>query len=92
MKKNRLLFLVFTSCLMHVTILCAQVNKNTKQKPNIIIVITDDQGKGDLACEGNPYIKTPTIDKLYTQSMRFTNYHVSTTCAPTRGALMSGRH
>ncbi|MBJ2175935.1 arylsulfatase [Aureibaculum sp. A20] len=92
MKKSRLLFLVFTSCLMHVTILYAQVNKNAKQKPNIIIVITDDQGKGDLACEGNPYIKTPTIDKLYTQSIRFTNYHVSTTCAPTRGALMSGRH
>ncbi|MEI6865688.1 arylsulfatase [Flavicella sp.] len=63
-----------------------------KQKPNVIIVITDDQGKGDLACEGNPYIKTPNIDAFYSQAVRFTNYHVSTTCAPTRGSLMSGRH
>ncbi|MFY0713619.1 arylsulfatase [Seonamhaeicola sp. NFXS20] len=72
--------------------LLAQNNKNTNQRPNIIIVITDDQGKGDLGCEGNPYIKTPAIDKFYSDAVRFTNYHVSTTCAPTRGALMTGRH
>ena len=60
--------------------------------PNIIIVITDDQGKNDLACEGNPYVKTPNIDKFYDNAVRFTNYHVSTTCAPSRGALMTGRH
>ncbi|GAA3650070.1 arylsulfatase [Flavivirga jejuensis] len=74
----------------------AQVNLKSKsrfkQKPNVIIVITDDQGKGDLSCEGNPYIKTPNIDKLYNEAVRFTNYHVSTTCAPTRGSIMSGRH
>jgi arylsulfatase A-like enzyme len=63
-----------------------------KEKPNVVIVITDDQGKGDLGCMGNPYIKTPNIDNFYKESVRFTNYHVSTTCAPTRGALMSGRH
>jgi arylsulfatase A-like enzyme len=68
----------------------AQKTANTK--PNIIIVITDDQGKNDLACEGNPYIKTPNIDKFYDNAVRFTNFHVSTTCAPTRGALMTGRH
>ncbi|MEN8248299.1 MAG: arylsulfatase [Bacteroidota bacterium] len=66
--------------------------KNTSEKPNIIIVITDDQGTGDLGCTGNPYIKTPTIDKFYEEAVHFTNYHVSTTCAPTRGALMTGRH
>lgn len=65
---------------------------STKTKPNIIIVITDDQGKNDLACEGNPYIITPNIDKFYNNAVRFTNFHVSTTCAPTRGALMTGRH
>ncbi len=63
-----------------------------KQKPNIVVVITDDQGKGDLGCKGNPYIKTPHIDNFYNDAVRFTNFHVSTTCAPTRGALMSGRH
>lgn len=61
-------------------------------KPNIIIVITDDQGKNDLGCEGNPYVKTPNIDKFYSQSIRFTNFHVSTTCAPTRASIMTGRN
>jgi arylsulfatase A-like enzyme len=61
-------------------------------KPNVVIVITDDQGMGDLGCQGNPIIKTPHLDDFYNDAVRFTNYHVSTTCAPTRGALMSGRH
>ena len=64
----------------------------TQETPNVIIVITDDQGKNDLSCMGNPYIKTPNLDKFYGKSVRFTNYHVSTTCAPTRGSLMTGRH
>lgn len=64
----------------------------SKEKPNVVIVITDDQGMGDLGCMGNPYIKTPNIDNFYKESVRFTNYHVSTTCAPTRGSLMTGRH
>lgn len=58
--------------------------------PNIILVMTDDQGYGDLACHGHPFLKTPNLDKLYTQSTRFTDFHTSATCAPTRGALMSG--
>lgn len=62
------------------------------QQPNIIYVMTDDQGYGDLACHGHPFIKTPHLDKLYAQSSRFTDYHVSPTCAPTRAALMSGRN
>ena len=60
-------------------------------KPNIILVMTDDQGYGDLACHGHPYLKTPNLDKLYSQSTRFTDFHASPTCAPTRAALMSGR-
>jgi len=60
-------------------------------KPNIILVMTDDQGYGDLACHGHPFLKTPNLDKLYVQSTRFTDFHVSPTCAPTRSALMSGR-
>ncbi len=61
------------------------------QRPNIILVITDDQGYGDVACHGHPYLKTPNLDTLYTQSLRLTDFHVSPTCAPTRSALMSGR-
>ncbi|GIZ09755.1 arylsulfatase [Flavobacterium sp. UMI-01] len=92
MKKiTSLLFLVVLTSLSGTEFSIAQVHKSP-QKPNIIIVITDDQGKGDLACEGNAYVKTPTIDKFYSNAVRFTNYHVSTTCAPTRGSLMTGRH
>ncbi|WDE96394.1 arylsulfatase [Lentisphaera profundi] len=63
-----------------------------QDKPNIVIVMTDDQGYGDLSCHGNPIIKTPNIDKFYKNSLRLTNYHVDPTCAPTRSALMTGRY
>ncbi len=63
---------------------------NTPQKPNIILIMTDDQGYGDLGCHGNPVIQTPNMDKLYTESVRLTNFHVGTTCAPTRAGLMTG--
>ncbi len=59
--------------------------------PNIVFVITDDQGYGDLACHGNKVIKTPNLDKLHSESIRLTDYHVSPTCTPTRAALMTGR-
>ncbi len=60
-------------------------------KPNIIFVLTDDQGMGDLSCMGNEILRTPHIDRFYEVSTRFTDYHVSPTCAPTRSAIMSGR-
>ncbi|NND32650.1 MAG: arylsulfatase [Saprospiraceae bacterium] len=58
--------------------------------PNIILIITDDQGYGDLGRHGNEIIQTPNLDRLHDQSVRFTNFHVGTTCAPTRAGLMSG--
>ena len=63
---------------------------NDQKKANVIIIITDDQGYGDLSCHGNPTLKTPNIDKIYSESVRFTNFHVSPTCSPTRAALMTG--
>jgi len=60
------------------------------QKPNIVIVITDDQGYGDLGCHGNPVIKTPHLDKLHDESTVLTDYHVAPTCSPTRAALLTG--
>jgi arylsulfatase len=60
--------------------------------PNIIIVMPDDIGYGDFACLGNPIIHTPSIDAFSRESIRFTDFHVSPTCAPTRAALMTGRH
>jgi len=61
-----------------------------KQKPNVIIIITDDQGYGDLAAHGNDIIKTPNMDKLHDVGVRFTNFHCGTTCAPSRSGLMAG--
>src|SRR5208282_2229968 len=70
----------------------ASAQKLAGTKPNIILIITDDQGYGDLSCHGNPILKTPNIDKLFARSVRFTDFHVSPTCAPTRSALLTGRH
>ncbi|MBT3480509.1 MAG: sulfatase-like hydrolase/transferase, partial [Opitutales bacterium] len=61
-------------------------------KPNVVFIITDDQGYGDLSVTGNPILKTPAMDALHDESVRLTDYHVSPTCAPTRGALMSGHY
>lgn len=62
------------------------------QRPNIVLVITDDQGYGDLACHGNQVINTPNLDRLHAESVRLTNFHVDPTCSPTRSALLSGRY
>lgn len=61
-------------------------------KPNIILVMPDDVGYGDYACLGNPVMRTPSVDAFKKESLLFTQFHVSPTCAPTRSALMSGRH
>ena len=58
--------------------------------PNVIIVMTDDQGYGDIQSHGNPVLKTPEIDKLRECSVRFTDFHVAPMCTPTRGQLMTG--
>jgi arylsulfatase A-like enzyme len=60
--------------------------------PNIVLVMPDDMGWGDIAAHGNPLIKTPNLDRLHGESLRFTDFHVSPTCAPTRSALLTGRH
>ena len=62
------------------------------KKPNVVFVLTDDQGYGDLACHGNEVIKTPNLDKMHAESTRFTNFHVSPCCSPSRAQLMSGRY
>jgi len=79
-----------------ITILAAfiasSVYAEDAERPNVVIVITDDQGYGDVAFTGNPVIKTPTIDKLCSQGTLLNNFHVDPTCAPTRSALMTGRY
>ena len=60
------------------------------KQPNVVLVIPDDQGYGDLSCHGNPVLKTPHLDKLHADSIRLTDYHVAPTCSPTRAALITG--
>lgn len=60
--------------------------------PNVVVVITDDQGYGDLSAHGNPEIKTPELDKFREESTAFERFQVSPTCAPTRAALLTGLH
>jgi arylsulfatase A-like enzyme len=59
-------------------------------RPNIVLIITDDQGYGDLGHTGNPVIQTPHIDALAAESSQLTDFHVAPTCSPTRAALMTG--
>jgi arylsulfatase A-like enzyme len=61
-------------------------------RPNVIVIITDDQGYGEIAAHGNPIIKTPNTDKLHAESVRFTDFHVDPTCSPTRAATLTGRY
>ena len=72
--------------------LSSKSNSQKDRRPNVVFVITDDQGYGDLGCHGNPIIKTPNLDNLYNESVRFTNFHVGPTCAPTRAGLLTGHY
>lgn len=60
--------------------------------PSIVLILTDDQGYGDLGCHGNPFLHTPNLDRLHCESLRFTNYHVGPTCSPTRAGLLTGHY
>jgi arylsulfatase len=62
------------------------------EQPNVILIITDDQGYGDFGFMGNPHVKTPTLDQFASESLQFTNFYVSPVCAPTRSSLMTGRY
>ena len=62
----------------------------SRQRPNVVFVLTDDQGYGDLGCHGNDVIRTPNLDRHHADGVRFTDFHVGTTCAPTRSGLLTG--
>jgi arylsulfatase A-like enzyme len=62
------------------------------RKPNVILILTDDQGYGDLSCHGNPVLKTPCMDELHAQGVRLTECHSDPSCSPSRASLMTGRY
>lgn len=83
---NILLFLFFLSA-------CdSPIDPGMNEAPNIILIMTDDQGYGDLGIHGNPFIRTPVLDSIARRSTRIDPFYVSPVCAPTRSSLMTGRY
>jgi arylsulfatase A-like enzyme len=68
----------------------AQRLRAAESRPNVVVVMTDDQGYADLACHGHPVLKTPHLDRLYAESIRLTDFHVCPMCTPTRGQFLTG--
>lgn len=77
--------------ILFILILLASCDQTVK-KPNIILVLTDDQGYGDISAHGSPDVLTPNMDKLKAQGISLEDFQVSPTCAPTRSAILTGRH
>lgn len=82
---------VFAALLMQ-TLDGTPAKGETVSRPNIVLILTDDQGWGDLGTHGNEIIATPTLDRLAEQSVRLDRFYVSPVCAPTRAALLTGRY
>ena len=73
-----------------ITPVCAHAT--AAKQPNIILILTDDQGYGDVGRHGHPVLETPNLDRMYDQSVRFDHFYVSPSCSPTRAALLTGMH
>ena len=99
---GKTLFKILTKCLVLIPVLlvaCSEKGGEAGRQPskplippNIILILTDDQGYGDLGCHGNPWMKTPHLDQFSQDAVSATNFHVGTTCSPTRAGLMTGRN
>lgn len=87
LKTSKIIF-AFTLLMLAVSVFSSA---QEKQLPNVIVIITDDQGYGDLGITGNPHVKTPVLDNFARESIRFNQFYVSPVCAPTRASLMTGR-
>jgi arylsulfatase A-like enzyme len=90
MKLNKLIYTLLTGCVILSS--CTTEEKVEKQ-PNVIFILADDMGYGDLSCYGQEKFSTPNIDRLAEEGIRFINHYAgSTVCAPSRGSLMTGKH
>lgn len=89
MGKFNITYLLLVSLTVMLFSSCSSV---TDERPNVLLIMTDDQGYGDMSCHGNPWLETPNIDALHSQSTRFTDFHVNPSCTPTRAALLTGQN
>ena len=78
-------------CATLLLLLCASAAV-ADERPNILIIFTDDQGYADLACCGNNKNRTPRLDQLAQEGTRFTSFYAQTVCGPSRSALLTGRY
>ncbi len=83
---------VVTIAFMACTGLALPAGANTRERPNVLLIITDDQGHGDLSIHGNPVLQTPHLDRIALEGARLTNFYVSPVCSPTRSSLLTGRY
>ena len=74
------------------SIIFCESNSNSNSYPNVILILTDDQGWGDLSSNGNRDINTPNIDKIASSGVKFDRFFVSPVCSPTRAEILTGRH
>jgi len=91
--KNRFLKIAFAILISVSSSLVAQNKKGDATKPNVIFILADDLGINALNCYGNDYVESPNIDQLYNEGIHFTNgYSSDPTCAPSRGAIITGQY
>lgn len=89
MKSSHIQFVIFCFLLM----MCAcKHHKSSSSQPNVLLILTDDQGYGDLSMNGNQYAETPQLDQLVEQGVYASHFYVSPVCAPTRASLLTGRY
>lgn len=82
----------FAPLLLLVTVFCIYQKGNAQQKPNIVYILADDLGYGDIGSLGQTKIETPNIDAIVKNGMLFTQYYAAPVCAPSRYSLMTGKH
>ena len=71
---------------------CSSQELPAEPKPNVILILTDDQGYGDLASYGSETIRSPRLDQLSAEGTRFTSFYAQAVCGPSRSALLTGRY
>ncbi|WP_373511988.1 arylsulfatase [Persicitalea sp.] len=89
---SALLLLVLAIALVGIEELSAQSNKLNAARPNVLIMMSDDQGYGDIGSHGNPYLKTPNIESIGAQGAEMTHFFTYPSCSPTRAGLLTGRY